>query len=68
MNATLTATHKGKTERKHLTDLVDDNDAMMFAIPKIMDLAYTKEVWAKGMITLTDDADGRIIQMMPAKD
>ena len=68
MRVTASATYKGKTNRVHFDNIDTDSEAMMAAIPKILDLAYTREVWAMGEITLTDAADGRIIAIMPPKD
>jgi hypothetical protein len=54
--------------KKKWVHLVAENDsqAVMDAIGYILDEATTKEVWAKGAITLTNPS-GEVIQTMEAK-
>lgn len=67
MTYTLTAI-LGKTAQAVSFEADHDNDAMMSAIAKIMNLAYENPTgpWGKGEIILRDE-DGRVVETMPAK-
>lgn len=45
---------------------VQDADAAISAIPRILNLAKEDEIWAKGRITI--ERDGVVVKEMPGKD
>lgn len=45
---------------------VADSDAALSAIPRVMNLASSDPVWAKGRVTLTNMKTGRLVREMPA--
>lgn len=66
MNYLLTATRKGKTSQHRFSE-DDDGHAMLYSIVHILGQSETKEIWARGHISLLNIDNNEIIKEMEAK-